>query len=213
MKRKIIKQLLILFFVFLFFSVSKAQAAYFKFNVNQVNVAAGGEFDLQLIVDPEGEEITSVDAYIQFDQNLIEGISVTDGSYFPTVTNNISSTTIYVAGLVDDPASPKTGTGTVATIKFKAKTNGTAAISFNCDTSKIVKNDINSTNIISCGKNESAQVIIGQGSTGNQTASNNSSTTNGELPRTGLFDNTGKLFLSGALLFFAGLLSRVLFKF
>lgn len=213
MKRKLLKQFLILFLFFLFFSVSQAQAAYFKFDKDQVNVAAGQEFDLQLIVDPEGEQITSVDAYIQFDQNLIQGISVTDGNYFPTVTNNISNTTIYVAGLVSDPNSPKTGVGTIATIRFKGKTNGTATLSFNCDSSKIVKNDINSTNIISCDKNKSAQIIIGQGSTSNQTASNNSSTTNGELPRTGVFDNTEKLFLPGALLFFAGLLSRILFKF
>jgi len=213
MKRKLLKQFLILVFVFLFFSVSQAQAAYFKFDKDQVSVSTGEEFDLQLIVDPEGEEITSVDVYIQFDQNLIEGISVNNGSYFPTVTNNISSSTIYVAGLVDDPASPKTGIGTVATIKFKGKTDGTATISFNCDSSKIIKNDINSTNIISCDKNQPAQIIIGQGSTNNQTTSNNSSTTNGELPRTGLFDNTENLFLPGALLFFIGLLSRILFKF
>jgi hypothetical protein len=213
MRRRLFKRFLILFFVFLFFSVSQAQAAYFKFNKDQVNVAAGDEFDLQLIVDPENEEITSVDAYIQFDQNLIEGVSVTDGSYFPTVTNNISLSTIYIAGLVDDPASPKTGTGTVATIKFKGKTNGTATVSFNCDTSKIIKNDINSTNIISCNKNKLAQIIIGQGSNDNQTASNNSTTANGELPRTGVLDNTERLFLPGALLFFAGILSRVLLKF
>lgn len=200
----------------MFFSVSQAQAAYFKFNKDQVNVAAGDEFDLQLIVDPENGAITSVDAYIQFDQNLIEGVSVTDGSYFPTVTKNISSSTIYIAGLVDDPASPKTGTGTVATIRFKGKTNGTATISLNCDSSKIVKNDVNFPNILTCSKNKSAQIIIGQGSNNNQTASNNSSnssTTNGELPRTGVLDNTERLFLPGALLFFAGILSRVLFKF
>jgi len=218
MKRKLIEKLLLFFFVFFLLSVSSVQAAYLKFDKDQVNVAEGGEFDLQLIVDPEGEEITSIDAYIQFDKDLIEGISVTEGSYFPTVTNNIAASNIYVAGMVDDPANPKTGTGTVVTVKFKGKANANTTISFNCDSSKIIKNDINSTNIIACNKNKTAEINIGQGSTNNQTNSGssnsgNSTGNNAQLPKTGVFDNTEKLFLPGAMLFVVGILGRFLLKF
>jgi len=206
MKRIQITISLISVLVFFFLFATKTQAAYFKFNQSQVNVTVGQEFDLQLIVDPEGEEITSVDAYLQFDQNFIEGVSVTQGDYFPTVINNISASTIYIAGMVDYPASPKTGVGTVATVKFRAKTNGTTTIGFICEYSKIVKNDTNYSNILTCEKNQSAQIIIGTG------ANNSSNSSNNQLPKTGIFDQTEKFLLPGVFLMFSGILGRFLLK-
>jgi hypothetical protein len=206
MKKDQLTRFLIAAVVFFFLFATKVQAAYFKFDQSQVNVSAGQEFDLQLIVDPQEEEITSVDAYLQFDQNLIEGVSVTQGDYFPTVTNNISTSTIYIAGMVDDSASPKTGLGTVATVKFKAKTNGTATIGFICDSSKIVKNDTNYSNILTCERNQPAQIIIGSG------VSNSSNSSNNQLPKTGIFDQTEKFLLPGVFLLLSGILGRFLLK-
>lgn len=205
----------------------QVEAAALKLDKTTVSVSAGQTFDLQVQVDAGTDQITSVDAYVLFPSNLLQAQTVLPGTYFPTVTNNIQSTKVYIAGLVDDPATSKTGRGTVATVTFKALANGTATISYDCregasDSSKVIKNDINATNIIVCSQNDSSIITVGPGVTSPTSTPGGGGTTGGgttgggiggtptQLPKSGVIDNLVRVSASGFVLVVIGGVLRLL---
>jgi len=167
-----IKRFITIVAVFVWASATQGvvHAAFQKFDKTSYSVAKDKTFDVQIIVDPGSEQITSIDSYVTYDSSIVSAQSVTEGAYFPTVLNDLTSGKAYVAGLVDSPSDFKTGVGTVATITFRALANGETDLVFDCDsqatvTSKVIKNDINATNIIECGRNGTATVTIAVGGT------------------------------------------------
>jgi hypothetical protein len=203
--------LLLIIFLYVVPIVSKgALAAYLKFDKTTDTVQSGQTFQTQVMLDAGSDQITSTDIYILYDSTLFEAQSVTPGTYFTTVTNNITSGKIYIVGMVDDPAVPKTGSGTVATVVFKALKNDTGSLTFDCrgdvaGTSKILKNDGNATNIIVCTENGKLTVSVGSGylTTPNPTSSST-------LPTSGVFDNLLKYAVSGTILLFLGMAVRLI---
>ncbi len=212
--------LVVLFIAPIFARVS---AASLKFDPKTATVNAGDTFTVDVVVDPGSEQVTSSDVYILFDKNYLTAESVTDGTYFPTVLNDVTAGRVYIAGLVNDPSDYKTGTGTIAKVTFKAITNGTVTLTYRCgttfaDTSKIIKNDANSSNIITCSTNDEATITIGNGvSTITATPSISSLPTTGtggttstssstiystarpnELPQSGVLDNLLRALVPGA---------------
>jgi hypothetical protein len=131
---------------------------------------------------------------------------------------------IYIAGLVDDPANSKTGSGVLATITFRGKTNGAATLAFFCKPgetatdSNIAKNDLNATDIIQCASNGSSAIKVGAGTgtTGTGTGTGTGSTTTGsstktggssvpsQLPKSGVMDEMFKWAIPGTILLLVG---------
>lgn len=198
---------LILFFLVGYFYIAQGvEAAILKFDQESISVNPDETFTVQVIVDPGSEQILATDAYVLYDPDLLEAQSVADGDYFNTVFNNITSGKVYVAGVVDDPATYKTGSGTVASITFKALKNGSGELTFYCDTSvsdtsKIIKNDVDATNIIDCDNNGSLPVVIGPGEEGGETPQ----PTPSSLPKSGVMDTIIKFGVPGSLFFLIGL--------
>ena len=195
-----------------FFSVpllGQVQAAFLKFDRNAVSVNPGDTFDIQIIVDAGSDLISSNDAYVVFDSSLLEAQGVVPGDYFPTVINNIETGRVYVAGLVDDPATYKSSSGTVAIVTFKALSAGIGTLTFDCqlgvyNSSKIIKNDVNATNIIECDQNGSSTITIGSGVGGGKTASPSA------LPRSGVFENFSRIAVPGLILLMLGGVLRII---
>ena len=197
-------------FFFIPLVVNGVSAAYLKFDKTTDTVQSGKTFQTQVMIDTGSDQITSTDIYVLYDNTLFEAQSVSPGTYFTTVTNNITSGKIYIVGMVDDPSVPKTGSGTIATIVFKALKDGTGPITFDCrgdvsGTSKILKNDGNATNIIICTQNGKLNVSVGSGylTTPNPTSSSN-------LPTTGILDNLVKYAVPGTILLFLGMAVRLI---
>lgn len=169
MKKFLISPILIFLVFLLSASVfGQAKAAFLKFDTANVSVNTGGSFSIDVIVDAGPDEITSTVANIVYDAGLLEAQSVTPGSFFPTVSNSITSGKVSISGLVSGPGTYLTGSGTLATITFKGLKNGTASLSFYCqpilyNSSKIIKNDLNATNVIDCSQNGSATIKVGSG--------------------------------------------------
>lgn len=222
-------RLFFLFFIsYLLFLISAhaAHAASLEFDEASYNVDAGDTLQVQVVVNPGSEQITSIDAYVKYDSGVVNAQAVTAGSYFPTVLNDLTTGRVYVAGVVDNPSDFKTGTGIVATITFKAVADGTTTLTYNCqtgssDTSKVIKNDINSTNIITCAENGSATVTVGTGvSTSGSSAVASSSPTPttaaggtsnvSQLPQSGIVDNMVGVGLLGVLLFSIGGILKII---
>lgn len=165
--RKYLHFLLFLTVVFLALPVlsNSVRAASLEFDKTTHSVKNNETFTLQVIVNPGSDQITSTDIYVLYDKAILTAQKVDAGTYFPTVLDDIQPGKVYIAGLVEDPTSFKTGVGTVATITFKSTAEGTANVTFDCraasDSSKIIKNDINATNIITCSSNKSTLVSVG----------------------------------------------------
>jgi hypothetical protein len=201
--KKIILFCLLIVYVWLLPRVfGQVSAASLKFDKTSASIDVGGTLSLSIIVDAGGEEISSTDIYVTYDASLIEAQVVNNGSFFPTVTNNITPGRVYIAGMVDDPASSKTGSGTVATVNFKGLKDGSVTISFDCNTSKIVKSDINATNILQCSSSDRVVVSVGSGGSSDPTPTPISQQK--DLPKSGIFDNLINLAIPGGILFLIG---------
>lgn len=196
--------LLLIFFIFAPF-FHQIMAASLKYDKTTVNVANGETFTISVIVDPSSDTVYSTDVYVNYDGSILKPTSVSAGSLFPTVSNDISTTgKIYIAGMVNDPANSVTTSGTLATITFQALKEATTTLTFDCSSSKIVKNDINGTNVINCSQNGTTSVTVGGGGTVPTTE------TITELPQSGIFENVTKLAIPGAMLLFLGTALRLL---
>lgn len=208
-----ILSLLILFIVFpmVFGSV---KAASFSFDKSTVSTTNGGTFQISVTVNPGSDALNSVDSYVTFDNTLLKATAVAAGTLFPTVTHDESTAgRVYIAGLVNDSASPVTTSGTLATITFQGLKDGSGTLSFNCDSSKIVKNDINASNVMTCSQNGTSTATIGSG--GSSGGSNNPAPTSPpsnpeQLPQTGTFDNVVKFVIPAMILLIVGGAFRLL---
>lgn len=217
------KRLFSIIFVTFFFIYSPlffqnaVEAAYLKFNTTTVTTNVNQTFTIEVIVDAGTDQITSTDIWVIYDPVALEAQSVSSGTFFPAVTHNITSGKVSITGLIVDPGTYKTGSGTVATITFKSLKTGTSNLSFDCRTevsnsSKIIQNDVNATNIINCSQNIGATVNSGVSSSSqSNSAYPTSSLTPTALPRSGIFENMAAVGGAGfMLLLIAGLLRMVL---
>ncbi len=229
--RKQYKRWIIIGIFFLLFTLSAkgVEAGLLKFDTASVSTSVDNTFSVQVVVDATPDEINSIDAYINYDSNLLQAQSVTAGTFFPSIAQNLTTGRVYVAGYVDDPATSKSGTGTVATITFKALQEGTATLTYSCDTSvnessKIIKNDIDATNVIVCSSNGSSTVTIGAAgsssssstptptstSTSSDTGTSSSTSDATSLPESGTLENIISIAVPGLVLLTIGILFKFL---
>ncbi|PIP63243.1 hypothetical protein CO165_02685 [Candidatus Roizmanbacteria bacterium CG_4_9_14_3_um_filter_33_18] len=201
--------LAIIFFIVAPFVFSSAQAASLNFDKSTATAANGETFQIAVTVDPGSDALNSTDVYVTFDATILKATAVVAGSLFPTVSNDLSTSgTVYIAGMVDDPASSINTTGTLATITFQGLKDGSATLAFDCNTSKIIKNDINASNVITCSQNGTSAVTIGSGgSSGGGT--NPTSEPVSELPQSGVFDNVANIAIPGIILLLLGSIFRL----
>ncbi|MDO9028771.1 MAG: cohesin domain-containing protein [Candidatus Roizmanbacteria bacterium] len=191
-----------IFFIVVPVVFSSVSAASLKFDKTTVSVSNGGTFQIAVTVDPGSDALNSVDAYVTFDASVLKATAVTAGSLFPTVSHDESTAgKVYIAGMVNDPASSISVAGTLATITFQGLKDGSATLSFDCNTSKIVKDDINASNVLVCSQNNSAAVTVGSGG---------GSSPPSELPESGVFDNVVKLVIPGMILLLMGGILRLI---
>jgi len=208
-------------------------AATLEFDNTSYPVTANSTVSVKVNIDTGGEQVLATDIYVLYDSAVIQAQSVTAGTFFPTVTNNITSGRIYIAGMVNDVASAKTGEGTVATIVFKGLAKGTSNLTFDCSgttgPSKILNNKVEPANIIQCSANGTAQADVdGGGSTVTPSPSQSAATPTAALlptaaptaiitaaaptalPKTGIMDNINQLAIAGTAFVIFGSLVRLL---
>lgn len=134
---------------------------------------AGNQFQVQILIDTEGDSATSVDAILNYDSTILQVASIVNGGagvdpFFPDFFQNIGTGEIYIGAAVLDPIDKKTGTGTVATITFEGIAEGVSDLTFDCTPGKtsdtnISKSDKNVTDIVDCTKLSKGQYSVGTG--------------------------------------------------
>ena len=185
--------------------VFSAEAASLNFDKTTVTADNGATFQISVTVDPGSDALNSTDVYVTYDATLLKATAVSAGSMFPIVSNDISTSgKVYIAGMVSDPASSVSTAGTLATITFQGLKEGTGTLLFDCNTSFIIKNDINASNVIVCTQNGTSTVTIGSG--GGEVVP---TAPPSQLPETGIFDNVIKFALPGGMLLILGSVLRL----
>ncbi|MDD3531936.1 MAG: cohesin domain-containing protein [Candidatus Shapirobacteria bacterium] len=189
-------------------SLAQTSSPHLSLSPTVKEVNAGVNFNVTVSVDTGGQQVNGVDAVVQYDSSLLEVVSVSEGTFFPTITT-ITTTLgkVEIYG-VADTGSPKTGTGTMATITFKGKASGTAAVNFICQSGSTNDSNINSasdTDIIACASNVNASYVI-TGQSGTTTQTTPTATTSAEdLPQTGFLEPTALIIGGGIILMILGL--------
>lgn len=214
-------------------------AATLQLDPSTASVSVNQTFEVKITVNSGGEEINAVDAFVLYDKNLLEIQSVNDGSFFPTVLNDIRTAgRAYVAGIVDNPGTFKVGSGIVAGLLFKAKAAGTTTLVFDCTQgstkdSNVVKNDLNASDIIQCAGNGKSVMTVNGGAVAPTTAAASPTFTPipaaasptptprptaavvqptvSQLPKSGVLDNVVNVAAPGVILVIIGLAARLLF--
>jgi len=222
-------------------NVFSAGAATLTFDPATKDANVNDSIDINTIVNAGAENILSVDGYIKYDETMLEFQKFTDGDFFPIVTTEeISDGNLYIGAYVDDPATTKTGTGTYATITFKALKEGTTTVEYFCDdtvneSSEVIKDDIDATNIINCSANGTSVITIASsgtsvdptstptptstpvededtstGGTGGSETVADSTDEVTELPQSGILDNILRVSIPGAALLLIGIALKLL---
>lgn len=103
-----------------------------------LNKAVGEEFTLEVRMDTAGNQIVAVDLKLSFDPAKLEAEWIHNGTMFPNILSSgtVGNGTISMALGATNTTTPISGTGTVATIKFKAlaATTSPVAVRFTADT-------------------------------------------------------------------------------
>lgn len=185
-----------LLFTFLIFStlysitVSEVQAQTFSLTPLTASKSAGLNFNVDLSIDTAGKEVSGADVKITFDSTILQVVDITEGTFFPEVTHNTYSGTLYIGGSFSTDTDSKSGTGKVATIVLKGKTAGVGKLTFVCTTQATDTNilDTAQKDIVNCtALKDGSYTIIGTSSvTATPAQTDEEATSSPEPPVTGI---------------------------
>lgn len=212
--KKIKRLIIIALTLFLLFgSVNMTEAASLGYDRSSVNPNKDETFDISVKVNPTADSVTATDVYITYNSDVLSVQTIKPGNMFPTVSNDTSvAGKIYIAGMVNDPATAISSEGVLATITFKAVKEGSSTLSFDCSSSTVVKNDADATNVLNCSSNGSVTVTVGSSSGGSQPAPTTPPSAPVEpqtLPKSGVFENVVKIAVPGSILLLVGSVLRM----
>lgn len=155
-KNLLISAFLSVFFLLVSATFSPAAAApRLYLDPSSTTVAKDSEFEINLAIDVEGDSVFGADAVLTYPGGDIGFKSLVGGGFFPSVSyaNDVAGR-IEIHAFFPNLYESKSGSGTVATIKFTAKKEtGTGTISFVCSGSGADSQILNTNgeNILSCG--------------------------------------------------------------
>jgi hypothetical protein len=143
-----------LFLGFVFFPKMALAAPRLYLDPSSATVAKNAEFDIKLIIDAEANSIFGSDVVVSFPAADLDIKSVTKGDFFSDFSYAQSSGRLELHGFFSSMYESKSGSGTVATLRFQAKKDsGSGVVGFVCSDSGVDTQILNSDgdNILNCG--------------------------------------------------------------
>jgi len=232
-----LKKILFFLFLGLFLMLPvKAASAAGRFYLEPASgtYSSGEEFDVAVWVDPGGGEAVAIDGLIGFDTTRLEVVSVTEEAFFTqagvgtnqgfSYTTDADNGRITIYSFATIGNFSVTTAGKIATIKFKAVSEGTATASFVCqsggeDDSSIW--DSKQADLVDCPSNGSGSYTIsaaGGGASPTSTptpttassAPDSPTATPSQLPETGIETPLIIVMIGGLVILGAGLLIGII---
>ena len=119
---------------------SRAEAVLVRLTSVNTTYNKNQEYVASVFVDTKGQSITAAQVELQWDTNYLDVLEITNANYLPVtlingaISGNKASITLG-AQVTASGATPKNGTGVLANIRFRTKTqSGTSQISFTSNT-------------------------------------------------------------------------------
>lgn len=119
---------------------SRADSAIVRLTSVNTTYNRNQEYVASVFVDTRGQSITAAQVEVQWDTNYLDVLEITNANYLPVtlingaVSGNKATITLG-AQVTASGATPKNGTGVLANIRFRTKTQvGTSQMSFTSNT-------------------------------------------------------------------------------
>jgi hypothetical protein len=150
-KNKTLPKIGIVIFAFLLFGIVRAEAATLSVSPSSVSTSVGKTISVKVVVGSAGQSINAVSGQINFSNDLLTLSSISKGSLVtlwaqePTFSNG--NGTASFQGVI---LNGYTGSGgTIITLNFKAKAQGSATVGITNGGSSVLLNDGQGTNVLS----------------------------------------------------------------
>ncbi len=169
---RIVRRSVIWLFLFLVSAVVMGSTSVYAATIEFVPVtgayAVNSTFAIQVNVNTGGQDTTSTDAVILFNNTLLSVDTVSYGSFYGTVIHTESNGSLAISGMVSSSGTVVNGTGTLATVTFKALTSGTANLTLNCtagrtNDSNVSDNSVSPADILDCAALKVGVYTLGAG--------------------------------------------------
>lgn len=131
------------------------------------SVSSGSQAPVNLMIDTALEQAVSADVRMTFPVTILQSVSVTAGTFFPTVTNRVNGQT----GTIDVTAygSGNEGAGTIATLVFRGIAPGTADLTVVCTPGTTTDTNIVTSigqDVVDCDEVAGASITVGSSGVG-----------------------------------------------
>lgn len=104
---------------------------------SQATVAQNDTFTIDINMDAKTQQVTAASVLVNFDPIRVQAISVQKGSFLPvSLTNEATSSGTVSFDYGANPGTPASGTGTLATVTFKALTTTIVPSQINFDSTQ-----------------------------------------------------------------------------
>jgi len=161
------------------FLTAKPSAAFaaprLYFEPAATTVKKGSDFEVKVQIDVESQSAFGSDAVVNFPAADLNLVSVTSGGFFTDFAYANSTGQIEIHGYFSAIFDAKSGSGTLATLKFSAKKDsGTGALTFSCSGTQILNSS--GDDILSCSSLNQSNITYtsaSTGDTGSDTSGNN----------------------------------------
>lgn len=141
--------------------MSQSAIASFSFDPVNITASAGDIIPVDVMIYSGSDPVISTDIYISYDPSILSIASpqnpeLKKGELFQSVDAKIIQPgNLYVYAINQSPDLKQVTNGKIATVYFKAEKSGTTNLRFECvpfmsQTSQIIRNDEELTNIINC---------------------------------------------------------------
>lgn len=139
---------------FVFFKPAFAANPNLFFNVPELGVKQGNDFDTTIKIDTAGQNVTGADVVLQYNPDLIEVVKIENGGFFPLFGKHfeLNNQKIYITGFFTEKNQSKNGNGIFAKLTLKALKNGATNLQFMC-----LDKSLSDTNIIGLSGNDLIQ--------------------------------------------------------
>lgn len=128
------------------------------------SVSSGSQASVNIMIDTATQQAVSADVRMTFPVTILQSVSVTAGTFFPTVTNRVNGQTGTMDVTAYGSGIGNTGIGMIATLVFRGIAPGTADLTVICTPGTTTDTNIVTSigqDVVDCNAVTGASITVG----------------------------------------------------
>lgn len=133
------------------------------------SVSSGSPASVNLMIDTATQQAVSADVRMTFPVTVLQSVSVTAGTFFPTVTNRVNGQTGTIDVTAYGSGVGNAGVGTLATLVFRGIAPGTGELAIICTADTTTDTNIVTSigqDVVDCDEVAGASITVGSSGVG-----------------------------------------------